>query len=140
MLKSNSFIDRTALFFASSASSAFTNGTDSYNIDSAKTTLTSGSYTANISEGSDNGSLFYVTDASNNATLYRQTTKRVLASGSSEGSSGLASASWSTTADVMNYDGSQYFITYHNVSAGSYAVAITLYNNWSNALKYNLNP
>lgn len=131
------FTDRTALFFASSASSAFTNGTDSYNIDSAKTTLTSGSYTANISEGSDSGSLFYVTDASNNATLYRQTTKRVLASGSSEGSSGLPSASWNTTADVMNYDGSQYFITYHNVSAGSYAVAITLYNDWNDALKYN---
>lgn len=130
------FTDRTALFFASAASSTMTNGTTSYSITTSKSTLTSGSYTANISEGSDDGSLFYVKSATNNSTLYRQTTKYVLASGDSEGSSGLSTSSWSNTADVMNYNGSSYSITYENVAAGSYAVAVVKYNDWNTSYKY----
>lgn len=133
------FTDRTALFFASAASSTMTTGSTNYNITDTKTTLTSGNYTANITQGSDNGSLFYVTSASNNSALYRQETKYVLASGtgSTSGSVGLGSLSWSNTADVMNYDGTNYFITYANKSAAKYAVAVVKYNDWNTAYKWN---
>lgn len=127
------FTDRTALFFASSASSTFTNGTSNYNISSSKSDLTSGYYTANISAGSDSGSLFYVTSSSNGATLYRQTDKYVVASGTDTGQSyqQIASASWSSTADVMNYDGTNYTISYENVAAGTYSLDVVKYNDWN---------
>ncbi len=127
--------DRSKFFFASSAKSGMTDGTSSYNIDSTITNLTSGSYTGKFNAADDNGGkTYYPASASNGAALSAVATK-VLASGSSEGSSQIASASWSTTADVMNYDGSKWYITYSGKAAGSYAVAVTNYNTWDNSIK-----
>ncbi len=130
---------RQNMFFASVGNYNDGLSYNNANTTSIATLATGGNYTGRISASdSDANKIYYPASATNGANLSKADAY-VLASGqgNTSGSVGLGSSSWSATADVMNYDGTNYFITYANKSAAKYAVAVVEYNNWNTSYKYN---
>lgn len=122
------FTDRSDMFFASAASTTMTNGTSSYNINSSKSSLTSGNYTANITAGDDANHLFVPASSSNNASLSRKDMYVVAGT--------IAANGWSNTADVMNHDGTKYYRTYSDKVATDYTFAVVKYNDWGPSYRW----